>query len=208
MALDEHGQPTNRAFNRQRLSDRAIDELLGACRGVAADGHVAQAEAEFLLDWISRNREVADMWPSNVLFPRIQRMLNDKTLDSEEQQELLSLLHDLAGGVVPDEEAAISASSNLPIDADVVVEIPSRVFCLTGRFMLGTRKEVTRYIADLCGTVTAHVTGETDYLVVARLGSRDWIHSTHGRKIEKAIELRDRGCRISIISEQQLVARL
>jgi hypothetical protein len=41
-----------------------------------------------------------------------------------------------------------------------------------------------------------------DYLVIGEIGSRDWIHSTHGRKIEKAIDYSGRGCHIAIVAEQ------
>jgi hypothetical protein len=38
--------------------------------------------------------------------------------------------------------------------------------------------------------------------VIGEIGSRDWIHSTHGRKIEKAMDYNGRGCRIAIVGEQ------
>jgi hypothetical protein len=46
------------------------------------------------------------------------------------------------------------------------------------------------------------ITKDLNYLVIGEVGSRDWIHSTHGRKIEKAIDYNDRGCRIAIVTEQ------
>lgn len=35
-------------------------------------------------------------------------------------------------------------------------------------------------------------------VVVGLLGSRDWAHSTHGRKIEAAVGMRRKGCPVSI----------
>jgi len=35
----------------------------------------------------------------------------------------------------------------------------------------------------------------TSFLVIGAIGSRDWIHSTHGRKIEAAVKLREQGTR-------------
>jgi len=45
-------------------------------------------------------------------------------------------------------------------------------------------------------------------LIVADMGSRDWIHSTHGRKIEKAMEVKSSGNLIAIISEEHWVKHL
>jgi hypothetical protein len=39
-------------------------------------------------------------------------------------------------------------------------------------------------------------------LVIGEIGSQDWLHSTHGRKIEKAIEYNDTGAKIAIVPEK------
>ncbi|NCC30133.1 MAG: hypothetical protein EOM22_18785, partial [Gammaproteobacteria bacterium] len=59
---DEHGQPPSR-FSQSRLSDRGIDELIGLCRGVLADGVLVESEVRFLADWLDRHRQIADQWP-------------------------------------------------------------------------------------------------------------------------------------------------
>ena len=45
-------------------------------------------------------------------------------------------------------------------------------------------------------------TRETNYLVIGTFASRDWANTNYGRKIEHAVELRESGCGISIISEE------
>jgi hypothetical protein len=45
-------------------------------------------------------------------------------------------------------------------------------------------------------------TNKTSYLVIGSIGSTDWVHSTHGRKIEKAVRLRTEGRPIHIIAEE------
>src|SRR5262245_46286741 len=54
--LDEHGQPENRLFNHKRLVERAVDELIGMSKMVVADGKVDQQEADFLLQWMEKNK--------------------------------------------------------------------------------------------------------------------------------------------------------
>lgn len=90
--LDENGQPINTRFNARLREDREVDELVGLCKGVVADGMINQQEAEFLLNWLELNRESQDAWPANVLFPRIRSMLQDNNLDDNEEKELLSIL--------------------------------------------------------------------------------------------------------------------
>jgi len=52
------------------------------------------------------------------------------------------------------------------------------------------------------GSVAKNVTKDTDVVVVGELVSDSWIHESYGRKIEKAVELRDSGGGVSIVSEQ------
>lgn len=44
-------------------------------------------------------------------------------------------------------------------------------------------------------------TQDLDYLVIGNCGSRAWLHSTHGLKIQRALELRGVKRKLSIISE-------
>src|SRR5262245_37695410 len=96
--LDRDGQPISRRFGAARLSDRALDELIGVCRGVAFDGAISLSEAEALKAWIDCNRDHAHQWPANLLYARLAEMLVDRVLDQEEERELLQLLRDIVGG--------------------------------------------------------------------------------------------------------------
>lgn len=197
-----HGQPISRRFNRARVEDRTIDELLGLSRGIIADGVVADSEAQFLADWLERNRRVADTWPLSVLYERVREMLADGVLDPDEQAELLDTLHELTGTGVPEPDSA-SASADLPVDRpEPPIYFDSCVFCFTGKFVYGTRKECESEVLSRGGLVKKAPTQNTHYVVVGAVGSRDWIHSSFGRKIEKAVSMRDEGRPISIVAEQ------
>lgn len=190
-----------------RIQDRLIDELIGISRGVIADGVVDESEAIFIGQWIENHREVADKWPANVLYARLVEMLKDGVLEPDEQRELLETLMDITGGVSVYQEP--SRSTTLPVtqpQPDILFE--GSVFCLTGRFVFGSKMECEEFIVDLGGVVIPAPTTDTDYLVIAEVGSPDWAHSTFGRSIEKAIELQGHGHPISIVSEEHWVNQL
>lgn len=204
--VDRDAQPVIRAFNAARLSDRAVDELIGLCRGVLADGAITDGEAKFLLQWMEANREAAGSWPCSDLYRRLREMLVDKTLDADEQSELLDLLLDITGGGLPVDQRIASLSSSLPLCSpppDVV--FAERTFCLTGKFVFGSRKQCESALSARGGTALSTPTKKTHFLVIGSIGSRDWIHSTHGRKIERAVELRQEGNPIRIVSESHWV---
>jgi len=49
------------------------------------------------------------------------------------------------------------------------------------------------------------VNANVDYLVIGTLASRDWLYTSHGRKIEKALLLKREGNPIKIITERSLL---
>ena len=201
---DRQGQAPRIAISAPRLTDRAIDELVGLCKGTLADGIVTQEEAQFIANWIEANRHAADVWPANVLYKRIREMLEDGHLDPNEQAELLDLIADATGGGLAPTPEDASGSTALPLcDPPPSVEFEGRVFCLTGKFVSGKRSDLQAAVEIAGGICKSSPSRTTDFLVIGEIGSRDWIHSTHGRKIEKAVTLRDeQGTGISIVSEQ------
>lgn len=52
------------------------------------------------------------------------------------------------------------------------------------------------------GLPSNNVTKRLHYLIIGDLGSRDWVQSTHGRKIEQALEYTREGTGLAIISEE------
>jgi len=208
MERDAHGQPINRAFRAKHNIERSIDEMLGICKGITADSNVSQDEALFLYNWIRANAHVKAEWPVNIILARLQDFLADGVLDKDEKRELFDLLKNTVGGQAAYEEAC-NLSAMLPLDTPPpAIRFNERVFCLTGRFAYGSRRECSEEIINLGGWVHPHITQNVDYLVIGTMCSRDWIHTNYGRKIERAIEYRAQGLGIAIVSEDNWASQL
>ncbi len=190
-----------------RIQDRLIDELIGICRGVIADGRVDEQEAIFIGQWIESHREIADKWPVNVLYARLTEMLRDGILSRDEQGDLLETLRALTGdnGMLSADDKSTTLPLNVPAPKLV---FEGKSFCLTGRFVFGDNLECEEVIVQMGGEVVPSPTRTTDYLVIGELCSPDWSHTTFGRSIEKAIELRADGANLAIVSEEHWVDAL
>lgn len=196
-----------RTRNATRVQDRLIDELIGICRGVIADGIVDEREAIFLGQWIEQHRDIADRWPVNILYARLTEMLKDGILSKDEQAGLLETLREITGDSLLFTESG--RSTTLPLDKpQPPVEFEGKTFSLTGRFVFGSNLECEETIAELGGFVTSAPGKDTDYLVIGELCSPDWAHTAFGRSIERAVELRDQGQAIALISEEHWVDSL
>jgi NAD-dependent DNA ligase len=204
----EHEQIRPQQWNQKRLIERSLDELLGLCKGLVADRILNEEETSVLIAWLEANRQVEDSWPANVLMARINSMLADRRIDADERTELFSLLNEIAAGGRQD-KIVPSLSTSLPLTKPVpTIVFPSRVFCFTGKFYFGTRQACQMAVRERGGLIQDNVTQQTHYLVVGTLGSTDWAHSTHGRKIEHAVELAQKGLPIALVSEQHWTSQL
>jgi NAD-dependent DNA ligase len=193
--------PVRKAATARRLATRHMDELIGLCQGVLFDGAVSDVEAKNLLKWIECHRDSADTWPGNVLYERITRAMLDGRIDADEEKELMDILGRVAGG--PPDHNAPHVSRAIPYDdPPPVVTFNECAFCMTGQFVYGARREVEAVIIERGGRIASAPSGKTDYLIVGTFGSEEWLHSTHGTKIVKAVELKAAGKPIRIITER------
>lgn len=183
-----------------RLTSRQIDELVGLARGVAADGHLNQAEAEFLQKWLAANQAVSDQPLVRTLYERINEVLADGSLDPDESAALLETLNAFSRRDF--ELGEVLKPSTLPLcEPPPPLSFEGRVFCFTGTFIFGQRKDCERAVAER-GATFGSLTRRTDFLVIGAYATDSWKHSPFGNKILKACAMRDEGGLISIIAEE------
>lgn len=196
-----------RITSERRVATRNMDEMIAMCRLVLADGAVEDHEARFLLEWIENTYHAREEWPGSILYPRLAAAMADGHLDHDEEAELLDVLAKVVGGPPSAEGPAVSRA--IPFDTPVPqIEFSARSFVLTGQFVFGSRKRVTAAIEEIGGTVASSVSHKTDYLIVGTFGSDEWLHSTHGTKIIKAVELKEEGGLIRIVTEKDWTEQL
>lgn len=169
-----------------------INLLNGLCKGIVADKDLSIDEINYLDWWLTQNGMLKRNYPGKHLYQLVKTIKEDGVIDQNESDLLYKALVDFSGtdlntGIVD------GLSCQLPCDDIDSLDLYGASFCLTGNFVLGKRSIVSKMIGDAGGSVTDRVTQSTDYLVIGGLSSRDWRYSTHGRKIEKAIDDRDSG---------------
>lgn len=188
-----------RAIHEDRLIAREIDELTGLCKGAILDGSINQTEAKGIMAWLDTHIHCLDTWPASVLYDRLRGMLADGTLDSDEERDLLGLLTQFA----TPENVRGGVPSALPIDQPAPpITIGGHSFCFTGVFDYGSRAKCEQAVSERSGIAANGITKKLHYLVIGNIGSEFWKHSTFGTKIAKAVEYRDAGAPLIIVSER------
>jgi len=189
----------NRLGN-DRITSRQIDELVGLVRGIAADGDLNQGEVEFLQKWLAANVAISQQPVIRTLYQRINEVLADGILDDQEKEALLETLNSFSSRDF--ELGEVLKSTTLPLsDPPPTLSFTNRIYCFTGTFIYGQRKDCERAVVErggFCGSLTK----KTEILVVGAYATESWKHSTFGNKIIQACAWRDEGLPISIVSEQ------
>lgn len=195
-------------LNGGKRAERDLAEMLGLAKGILLDGVVTEDEAIALRVWADDHPYITSSWPGDVLHERLGQIFEDGHASEEERHDLKELLEAIVGG-----EACMiggeTATTDFPIDTPrTIIEVPGRIFVLTGRFAWGRRRVCDEALRKLGGWPERTLTLGTDYLVIGTFGIRDWAQTSLGRKIEKAIDYRERYGRLSIISEDHWASEL
>lgn len=189
-----------RRVGDDRITSRQVDELIGISRGLIADGQVNQAEVEFLEKWLAANVEVSSQPIINVLYQRIAAILRDGVVDDDEKAELLDTLNRFTVGDF--ELGEVLKPTSLPLcDPAPTLVFNGKRYCFTGTFNFGQRKHCEAAVAER-GALAGGITQKTNVLVIGAYATESWKHSSFGNKIMQAVEWRESGFPICIVSEE------
>ena len=133
----------------------------------------------------------------------------DERIDDAERLELQELLGALVGGTTS-LLLGYEGPTTLPLDvpAPLICWGPDEVYVFTGRFAYGPRAICEREVTDRSSACESNVTRRTTFLVIGTFSSQDWAHSSYGRKIQRAVELREAGFPIRIVGEDHWASAL
>jgi hypothetical protein len=201
--LDENAQPPA-GFHHGNNELKAVNTLYGIMMGITADQAVVESEILYLDLWLKENVEYHKAFPLNIVKRRVEAILEDGIITQEECENFRQVLLDLLGNDYYQTGAVGGFSVGGIFDNPAIISFVNAKFCLTGTFTSGSRPYCEKAIKRFGGIPIDNVTQDLKYLIVGTHKSRDWIATGHGRKIEKAIAYREKGCLISIISEQSL----
>lgn len=181
---------------------KSINSLMGIVSGLVSDGELNDKEILFLKTWCTENSELADEYPANIIFRRINEVLADGVITEAERVHLLHEFKNLTGNDFSETGSALPDHIASIFDDDPTVVFEENEFVFTGTFLFGTRAACIRAVEVRGGLAKDHLTNQTNYLVIGSRSSPDWITENFGRKIQKAAEMASSGdFEIAIIRE-------
>ncbi|WP_439587680.1 BRCT domain-containing protein [Hydrogenophaga sp.] len=191
---------------RQRQLNRSMEMLMGMVTAMVADAHLHDLEIKLLSTWLEENAALIDRWPASVIARKVKEVMTDGVITEAERDHLQSVLLSLATTNFAETGSSSPEVTALPVTDHIDVRIRDAGVCHTGVFLYGTRAACERLTELAGGLPQSAVTGRTAYLVVGSQVSPNWIHTSFGRKLQKAAEMRDGGHPLGIITERKWLA--
>lgn len=179
------------------MVDAAYAQLIGLCRGVLADSELRDSEIVTLNEWLTLYGPRLPEWPGQLLARRVRAVLEDGVIEPEERQDLQALLERAAG---MEGGQGFDAPTTLPLTRPPPhIEYDQKRFCVTGTFVYGPRRRVEAAIEEWGGSMSSVY--KAHYLVIGGTVTPAWKYTTHGMKIEEAVQRCAAGNPLAIVSE-------
>lgn len=177
-------------YNNKTL---ALQVLKGLMDGIISDGVITDQEVLYLKKWMDEHSLLEGEYPFDSIYKLLNDILEDGVIEESEKDSLMSSINVLLAPVT-------NSKTN-----DTTFEISGKQFCLTGEFSCGERSIVKNKLVELGGIEKSGVSSKLDYLFVGGQGSDAWKFGNVGGKIAKAMELKEKGKNICIMSEDELM---
>ncbi len=171
---------------------KALQTLQDFMVGVIADNVITEEEFTALKGWLDEHGDLAGNYPFDRVYCSVEKVLEDGVIEQSELDELLILYKKFTSPIEDNSECEIN-------------EFTNKHFCLTGDFEIGSKDCVGEMIESLDGVIDSNVKKATNYVVVGAKGSDNWKCGNFGGKIKKAMELKEKGQDIEVISEEGFI---
>lgn len=179
----------NKMMPKYSEETKSLQVLQGYLLGITADGVLTDDEVTGLKSWMDDNNSLAGNYPFDVVMKSLDKVLEDGVITQDERDYLLALYKKFTA---PVENA----------EHEIICSLEGVHCCVTGEFEFGERKAVEQYISERGGICDKCVKKATNYVIVGSKGSDAWKHGNYGGKVKKAMELKENGININIISEE------
>lgn len=170
-------------------STLSMQVLLGIIKGISIDKKVDTEEAKKLFYWMKKHENLKNNYPYDKIFYSLEKTLADGIVDEDEGKNLINLFEKIIN--------PIKSNSNQ-------INLAGKTCCLTGAFTNGTKADIEEFIISKGGLCINGLNKSVDYLIVGGQGSVDWKFGNYGSKVNKAIQMQEKGYSIQIVSEEEI----
>lgn len=174
---------------------KSLQELKNIIEKIMSDKKIDKIEVENLKTWLVLHNHLIGNYPFDKINEIVNNVLVDENITKEEYEQLNMVFNEF-----------INPLSTTNENSNIVFE--NKLFCLTGSFNSGSKEDIENKIISKGGICNKGLTSKVNYLIVGGAGSEAWKFGNYGGKVQKAMELNEKGKNIVIIGEEEFMKEL
>ncbi len=178
---------------------KACESLALICRRFLEDNYLSNDEILFLRQWLASNTHLIGEWPGDIVYKRIERVLEDGYIEPDERDYLTETLELVISGELM--RSAGQASELLPLDHVEQVELDNKVFCFAGEFVYGSKLACQRATISAGAFAIKRPSNQLNFLVIGGRTGAQWRATDAGNHVDMVKGFRKTGMSMGIISE-------
>ena len=180
------GNPMEGMYSDKTKEMQKLQEIVIS---IIDDDNISDEEINELKNWLETHKELKGYYPFDKIFEVVEDVMLDGVMDQDEKQILLGLM-----------DAFINPQT---VQADI--DFTGKNVCLSGEFNYGSKKQVEDFLCAQGAVIAKSVTGKLDVLILGEAGSAAWKYGNYGSKYEKACQLNEKGKKIVIVKESDVI---
>ena len=189
-----------------------IQELHGLLEALSFDSILYDIEIDFLEKWLENHMFLRDSYPFDFVSNKVH-IIKYEVCDETVKLNAINKLLELGKCF---ESIKLGSSNN---NSDLVDHLKKDIFytpnseidfngknvCVTGESKDFKRSIIHENLESKGSIILKAVSSKIDYLIICENKSSCWAFSTYGRKVEKVIELKNKGSKVEIIYLDELI---
>lgn len=192
--MDNKSQGTERhiVYNDTTKGLQNLKEII---ESIMEDGKIEQSEINKLNIWLDNNTQLIGNYPFDKIYSSVKKILEDGVITDDEYNFFRQIFDEFINPLETENDRKSITFENM-------------VFCLTGNFNSGSKDSIEEKIVNRGGVCNKGVNSKTNYLIVGGAGSDAWKFGNYGGKVQKAMELKEKGKNIQILGEDEFLKKL
>lgn len=174
---------------------KSLQILKSIIEEIMLDSVISEKEMHILRSWLNNNKQLVGNYPFDKINDVVNKVLEDGRITTDEYKILENVFNDFINPISKNE------STNNIVFTD-------KLFCLSGTFNSGAKDDIENKIKSKGGNCSKTITSKVDYLIVGGSGSEAWKFGNYGGKVQRAMELKEKGKAIEIIGEDEFIEYL
>jgi NAD-dependent DNA ligase len=189
-----------------------IQELHGLLEALSFDSILYDVEIDYLENWLNNHQFLQKTYPFDFICNQVY-MVKYENCEESIKLEAINKLLELGkcfesfkvGSCNSNSDLVEHLKTDIFLSPKTEIDFDGKYVCVKGESKEFKRSIIHKNLESKGANILKAVSNKIDYLIICENKSTCWAFSTYGRKVEKVIELKNKGSNVDVIYLEELI---